>query len=102
MEAKIWCAHNVSRSCKISSKVIVTDYGSTPFKLMKLMLDGLAKDAEAGFWLTNLSQTPQIVRLFPFDFVYLDSDRKLIQAFELPPEAKLPRFHPRAASAVIL
>jgi len=102
MEAKICCAYNVSRGCKISSKVIVTDYGSAPFKLMKLMLDGLAKDAEAGFWLTNLSQTPQIVRLFPFDFVYLDSDRKLIQAFELPPEAKLPRFHPRAASAVIL
>ena len=102
MEAKICCAYNVSRGCKISSKVIVTDCANSPFKLMKLMLDGLAKDADAGFWLTNLSHAPQIVRLFPFDFVYLDSDLRLVQAFELPPEANLPRFHPLATSALIL
>ncbi len=69
---------------------------------MKLMLDGLAKDAEAGFWLEGLEQTPQIVRLFPFDFAYLDSDLKIVQSVELPPEAKLPRLHSQTASAIIL
>ena len=102
MEAKICCAYNVSRGCRISSKVILADCAGSPFKLMKLMLDGLAKDPDAGFWLTGISQTPQIVRLFPFDFVYLDSDQKIIQTVELPPEAKLPRFHPGATSAIIL
>jgi len=102
MEAKICCAYNLSRGCKISSKVTVADCASTPFKLMKLMLDCLAKDAETGFWLTHLSQTPQIVRIFPLDFVYLDHDLKIIQSCELAPEAKLPRFPPLATSALIL
>lgn len=69
---------------------------------MKVLLDGLAQDTEAGFWLPHLLHTPQIVRLFPFDFAYLDEDLKIINAVELPPEVPLPRFDPRATSALIL
>jgi hypothetical protein len=102
MEANICCAYNVSRGCRISSKVTVADCANEPFKLMKVMLDALAKDPEGGFWLTRLSHTPQIVRLFPFDFVYLDDQLNIVQAVELAPEAILPRLHPDAASALIL
>jgi len=102
MEANICCAYNMSRGCRVSSKVTASDCGNEPFKLMKMMLDGLAKDPEGGFWLNRLSHSPQIVRLFPFDFVYLDSEFKIVQAVELPAEALLPRFHPSAASALIL
>jgi hypothetical protein len=102
MEANFRCAYNVSRSCRISSKVTVADCANEPFKLMKVMLDALARDPEGGFWLTGLSRTPQIVRLFPFDFVYLDDQLNIVQAVELAPEAILPRLHPDAASALIL
>lgn len=102
METRICCAFNVSKGCELSPKVTVADCAGDPFKLMKLLLDGLAKKADASFWLTHISHNPQIVRIFPLDFAYLDKDDKVVQGVALPPGVPLPRFNPVAASALIL
>jgi hypothetical protein len=102
MENKHCCAYNVSRSCRLSSNVAEVNCAGDPFKLMKILLDGLAQNADACFWLTHLTHCPQIVRIFPFDFAYLDRNNNIIQAVELPPGIPLPAFHPHATSALIL
>jgi hypothetical protein len=102
METKICCAYSVPKGRKLSLRFTVADCAGEPFKLMKIILDGLAQNPEAAFWLTNLQHSPQIVRIFPLDFAYLDSDLKVIQGVELPPGLPLPKFHPQAASALIL
>ena len=102
MEATFCCAYNVPRGRRLNLRITVADCAAEPFKLMKIILDGLAQNPEAAFWLTNLQHSPQIVRIFPLDFAYLDSDLKVIQGVELPPGVPLPIFHPKATSALIL
>ena len=102
MEVTFCRAYNVSKGRRLSLRITVADCVGEPFKLMKVILDGLAQNPEAAFWLTNLEHSPQIVRIFPLDFAYLDSDLNVLQAVELPPGVPLPKFHPRATSAIIL
>ena len=102
MEATFCRAYNTSKTHRLGLRITVADCAGEPFKLMKVILDGLAQNPEAAFWLTNLQHTPQIVRIFPLDFAYLDSDLNILQAVELPPGVPLPLFHHRAASALIL
>jgi len=102
MEATSCRAYNVSKSRRLGVRITVADCVGEPFKLMKVILDGLAQNPEAAFWLTNIEHSPQIVRIFPIDFAYLDADLKVLQAVELPPGIPLPKFHPQAASALIL
>ena len=102
MEATSCRAYNVSKSRRLGLRITVADCAGEPFKLMKVILDGLAQNPEAAFWLTNIEHSPQIVRIFPIDFAYLDSDLKVLQAVELPPGIPLPKFHPQAGSALIL
>ena len=102
METGTSCAYNVSKDRRISFRITVADCAGEPFKLMKVILDGLAQNPEAAFWLTNLQHSPQIVRIFPIDFAYLDSNLTVIEAAELPPGVPLPKFHPEATSALIV
>ena len=102
MEATFCRAYNASKTQRLGLRITLADCGGEPFKLMKVILDGLAQNPEAAFWLTNLQHSPQIVRIFPLDFAYLDSDLNILQAVELPPGIPLPKFHPHAASALIL
>src|SRR3569833_1772099 len=102
MEATFCRAYNVAKARRLGLRITVADCAGEPFKLMKIILDGLAQNPEAAFWLTNLQHSPQIVRIFPLDFAYLDSDLNILQAVELPPGVPLPKFHPDAASALIL
>jgi hypothetical protein len=102
MDATFCCAYNVPKGRRLNLRITVADCAGEPFKLMKIILDGLAQNPEAAFWLTNLQHSPQIVRIFPLDFAYLDSALKVIQGVELPPGVPLPKFHPQAESALIL
>jgi hypothetical protein len=102
METGTSCAYNVSKERRISLRITVADCAGEPFKLMKVILDGLAQNPEAAFWLPNLQHSPQIVRIFPIDFAYLDSNLTVIEAAELPPGVPLPKFHPGATSALIV
>jgi hypothetical protein len=102
MEAMFCRAYNASKAYRLALRITVANCAGEPFKLMKVILDGLAQNPEAAFWLINLQHTPQIVRIFPLDFAYLDADLNILQAVELPPGVPLPQFHPQASSALIL
>lgn len=102
MEATFCRAFNASKAHRLGLRITLADCVGEPFKLMKVILDGLAKNPEAAFWLTHLRHTPQIVRIFPLDFAYLDADLNILQTAELPPGVPLPKFHPQADSALIL
>ncbi len=85
MVAEICCAYNVTRGCKLSSKVTAADSEREPLKVLKILIEGLARDSESGLWLTPLLHPPQLARLFPFDFVYLDGNHRVIEGAALLP-----------------
>jgi|GEM_PF-646224 len=102
METKTCCAYNATRDCTLSSKVSVADSEREPLKVLKILIEDLARDSESGLWLTPLLHAPQLARLFPFDFVYLDIDLKVLQGVALLPGVPFPEFNGQVASALIL
>ena len=102
METKVCCAHNVTRGCAISAKVDVVDLALYPLKALKMLMDGLALDGVSGLWLRSLLGPPRMMHLFPFDFVYLDEDLRIIEGIELFPNAPFPACEATVASALIL
>jgi hypothetical protein len=102
IETKTCRAYNTTRSCIVSSKVVVSDCANQPLKILKLLVESLGFKAEAAIWLTPLSYAPQLMRPFPFDLVYLDKDFKVIQAVELHPQVSFPRYDERVATALVL
>ncbi len=102
MEAKTCCAYNATRGCKINSTVTVADSAREPLKILKVLVEGLARDSKSSLWLTPLAYAPQLTRIFPFDLAYLDKDMKVLEAIALRPETPSPPFKAGVASALIL
>jgi hypothetical protein len=102
MEAEICCAYNATRGCKLSSKVTVADSALEPLKVLKILVEGLSRDGESSLWLTPLKHAPNLTRLFPFDFAYLDGEHKVIHGAALLPGVQTPQFTDQAASALVL
>ena len=86
----------------INSTVTVADSAREPLKILKVLVEGLARDSKSSLWLTPLEYAPQLARLFPFDLAYLDKDMRVLLAVELRPEVPAPKFHVEIASALIL
>jgi hypothetical protein len=102
MEAKICCAYNVTRGCRINSTITVADSSREPLKVLKVLVEGLARDSKSSLWLTPLQYAPQLTRIFPLDLAYLDADMKVVEAIALRPETPAPRFRAGISSALIL
>lgn len=102
METRICCVYNATRGCRLSSTVAVVDSAREPLKVLKVLVEGLARDGKSGLWLTPLAFAPSIMRLFPFDFAYLNSDLTVREAVALLPGIALPRFIAGVAGALIL
>src|SRR5579862_186495 len=102
MEAEICCAYNATRGCRLSSKVTVADSEREPLKVLKILIEGLARDSESSLWLTPLLHAPHLARLFPFDIVYLDREHRVIEGAALRPGIQIPQFTDQTASALIL
>jgi hypothetical protein len=103
MEAEICCAYNATRGCRLSSKVTVADSEREPLKVLKILIEGLARDSESSLWLTPLLHAPHLARLFPFDIVYLDREHRVIEGAALRPGVQIPQFTDhQTASALIL
>ena len=102
METGLCCVYNVTRGCRLNSKVTVVDSAREPLKVLKILIEGLARDGESSLWLTPLLFTPNIIRLFPFDFAYLDGGLRVIEGIALPPGIPLPQFNAQVASALVL
>jgi hypothetical protein len=63
METKTWCAYNTTRSCTLSSKVTVADSEREPLKVLKVMIEGLARDSKSSLcFLSILFTLTEITR----------------------------------------
>ena len=102
METNVFCAHNLTRNCSISSEVAATDLSLQPLRALKMLMDGLATDGVSSLWLKSLFGPPLMMHLFPFDFLYLDEDLRVVEAVELFPNMPFPKFEKGVASALIL
>lgn len=102
MEARKYCVYNRAKESTLSEGVTVIDTTLEPLKVLRVMIEGLAKNTDTGLWLTPLNEIPRVPRLAPFDLVYLDKDRKVIQGAELLPGIEFPAFEHSAESALVL
>src|SRR6266568_1863666 len=102
METKRYCAYNLSRESSLSSKLTVADSANQPLKVLKVMIGGLALDAESGLWLKPLAAVPEVPRLFPFDLVYLDGENRVIRGVEVVPGVEFPPLSKQVTSALVL
>jgi hypothetical protein len=102
METRKYCAYNLSRESSLSSKLTVADSANQPLKVLKVMIGGLALDAESGLWLKPVIGVPDVPRLFPFDLVYLDGENRVIRGVEVLPGVDFPPFSRQVTSALVL
>lgn len=102
METKVCCAYNMATGSSISTKVGVADLALQPLRALKMLMDGLALDGVSSLWLRALPGPPLMMRIFPFDLVYLDEQQRVIEAVELAPGVPFPDYTIEVASALIL
>lgn len=102
MDTKEFCVYNKTRENFLSSGVTVIDSVSDPLQVLKVLIEGLADNAETGMWLTPLRRVPIVPRISPFDLVYLDQDRRVLHGVEVLPSAYLSPFDGPAESALLL
>ena len=102
MDTKEFCVYNKTRENFLSSGVTVIDSVSDPLQVLKVLIEGLADNAETGMWLTPLRRVPIVPRISPFDLVYLDQDRRVLHGVEVLPSAYLSPFDGPANSALLL
>lgn len=102
MEANKYCVYNRAKESTLSAGVTVIDTTREPLKVLRVMIEGLALNAETGLWLNPLRDIPRVPRLAPFDLVYLDKDQRVIQGAELLPGIDFPDFADRPDSALVL
>jgi hypothetical protein len=102
MAAGKYSVYNSSREGFLSSGVTVIDTTLEPLRVLKVMIEGLALNAETGLWLTPLDGIPKVPRLSPFDLVYLDVDCRVVQGAELQAGVDFPPFGGQASSALVL
>jgi hypothetical protein len=102
MAAKEYSIYNKTRDSSVGDGVPVIHSAMEPLTALRVMIEGLGSDNEAGLWLTHITSFPMVPRLSPFDLVYLDKNFCVVDRFELLPAAEMPRFKSPAASALIL
>jgi hypothetical protein len=102
MDTKEFCVYNKTRENFLSAGVTVIDSVSDPLQVLKVLIEGLADNAETGMWLTPLRRVPIVPRISPFDLVYLDQDRRVLHGVEVLPSAYLSPFDGPADSALLL
>ena len=102
VETRICCAYNVATGSSINTRVGVADLALQPLRALKMLMDGLALDGVSSLWLRTLPGPPLMMRLFPFDFVYLDEELRVVEGVELAPDVAFPDYKMDVASALIL
>jgi hypothetical protein len=90
MPTQEYCVYNETRESLLIPRVTVIDTKSEPLKAVKVLIEGLAPNADSGLWLNPLERVPTVPRLSSYDLVYLVADN------DVPP------FDGEAASALVL
>jgi hypothetical protein len=102
MSAPEYCVYNETRANLLSARITVIDTRSDPLKTVKILIEGLAPNADTGLWLKPLKSVPTVPRLSAYDLVYLDKEGRVVHGIELVPDDEVPRFDGPSASALIL
>jgi hypothetical protein len=102
MSTRQFCVYNETRESLLGPRVAFLDTRSDPLAAVKVLIEGLAPDADTGLWLTPLKSIPAVPRLSAYDLVYLDRDGFVVHGVELVPDDKAPRVDGAAASALVL
>ncbi len=99
METRKYCVYNQTRESFLSLGVCVAD---TAAKQLKVLMDSLSIQANAGLWLTPFRGVPATKGLTPVDLIYLDEDNRVIQAIESFPNHAIEPTREQPASALVL
>ena len=102
VEQRFVSAYNESSKRFLGSSLAVVDSAREPIKVLKILMEGLAPEDEAGLWLTNFRGVPVARSHTPFDLAYLDEDDRIIQAVEITQNSRFVPFKGSPASALIL
>ncbi len=102
VEQKAVSAYNESSKRFLSSALAVVDSALEPIKVLKILMEGLAPEDEAGLWLTNFRGIPVARSHTPFDLAYLDAENRVLQAVEITQSSRFVPFKGNPASALIL
>src|ERR1035438_1938668 len=102
MEAKKYTIQNQARDTAVSTGVTAINSTLEPLAALRVMVEGLESDNEAGLWLTHVTVIPMVPRISPFDLVYLDKEDRVVERVELLPSSEIPRFKKPSASALVL
>jgi hypothetical protein len=103
MATRQYSIKNQKRDSCVCSSARVIDATLEPLTILKVLVEGLAQNAQTGLWLTNLTTgIPMVPRLSPFDLLYLDKNNRVLQGVELLPGDGFPAFKKPAVSALVL
>ena len=102
MEAKKYTIQNQTRDTPVSTGVTAINSTLEPLAALRVMVEGLESDNQAGLWLTHVTVIPMVPRISPFDLVYLDKDDRVVERVELLPATEIPRFKKPSASVLVL
>ncbi|MGA7107941.1 MAG: hypothetical protein WBV28_15165 [Terracidiphilus sp.] len=102
MQTKEYSVYNETRENFLSSRVTFIDTKSDPLRAVKVLIEGLAPNAETGLWLNPLRNIPTVPRLSSYDLVYLDKECRVVQGMALVADDDAPPFDGHATSALVL
>lgn len=102
MSTPEYCVYNETRENVLTLRVAFLDTRSDPLRAVKVLIEGLAPNADTGLWLNPLKNVPSVPRLSAYDLVYLDRDGCVVHGVELVPDDEAPRVDGSAASALLL
>jgi uncharacterized membrane protein (UPF0127 family) len=98
-ESRKYCVYNQTRESFLSLGVLMAD---TAAKQLKVLLENLSIEPDAGLWLSPFRGIPAIKGLTPVDLIYLDENNRVIQAVESFPNYAIEPTREQPASALIL
>src|ERR1700733_4679538 len=102
MQTKEYSVYNETRENFLSSRVTFIDTKSDPLRAVKVLIEGLAPNAETGLWLNPLKNIPTVPRLSSYDLVYLDKECRVLRGMALVADDDAPPFEGLATSALVL
>ena len=93
---------NRTKGSLLSEGVQELDATFEHLTVLRVLIEGLADNNEAGLWLTRVKGIPAVPRISPFDLIYVDEKQRVVEAVELLPAGEQPPFHKPAVSALVL
>ncbi len=97
--------HRITNRTKgrlLSEDVHAVDATFEHLTVLRVLIEGLADNHEAGLWLTDLKSIPSVPRISPIDLIYVDQQQRVVEAVELLPGGEEPAFKSPAVSALVL